>query len=253
MTDRFSLSGSNAIITGGTRGIGLAIAQGFLEAGAKVTICSRKQDSVDGALAELKDFEGSVQGVTAHVGKTEDLEQLISSAEDQFGPVNILVNNAGTNPYYGPIIDSEELAWDKTMEVNLKGPYMLSKLVARRMVAADGGSIINVASVAGHVASPNQGIYSISKTGVIMLTKVMARELGTQGVRVNCICPGVIKTRLSEALWADPKAEKHAASLKALGRVGTTDEITGAAVYLASDASSFTTGAVLNIDGGMVI
>lgn len=253
MTDRFSLSGRNAIITGGTRGIGLAIAQGYLEAGASVTICSRKQESVDGALAELKPFGDKIRGVTAHVGKNDDLEQLIDGAEESFGPVNILVNNAGTNPYYGPIIDSEELAWDKTMEVNLKGPYMLSKLVARRMVAGDGGSIINVASVAGHVASPHQGIYSISKTGVIMLTKVMARELGTQGVRVNCICPGVIKTRLSEALWADPKAEKHAASLKALGRVGETDEITGAAVYLASDASSFTTGAILNIDGGMVI
>ncbi len=253
MSDRFSLNGRNAIITGGTRGIGLAIAQGFLEAGANVTLCSRKQESVDGALAELSEYKDKVLGVTCHVGKSEDLESLIQSAEDKFGPVSILVNNAGTNPYYGPIIDSDERAWDKTMEVNLKGPYMLSRLVAKRMVARDGGSIINVASIAGHIASPMQGIYSISKTGVIMLTKVMARELGTQGVRVNCICPGVIKTKLSEALWADPKAEKQAAGLKALGRVGTTDEIIGAALYLASDASSFTTGATLNIDGGMVI
>jgi len=253
MSDRFSLKGRNAIITGGTRGIGLAIAQGFLEAGANVTLCSRKQESVDGALAELAEFKDKVLGVTCHVGKSEDLESLIQSAEDKFGAVSILVNNAGTNPYYGPIIDSDERAWDKTMEVNLKGPYMLSRLVAKRMVAGDGGSIINVASIAGHIASPMQGIYSISKTGVIMLTKVMARELGTQGVRVNCICPGVIKTRLSEALWADPEAEKQAAGMKALGRVGTTDEIIGAALYLASDASSFTTGATLNIDGGMVI
>ncbi len=253
MSDRFSLDGRNAIVTGGTRGIGLAMARGFLEQGATVTVCSRKQESVDSALAELAEFKDGVQGVTAHVGKTEDLKALISTAEDKFGPVSILVNNAGTNPYYGPIIDSDEFAWDKTMEVNLKGPYMLSKLVARRMVAADGGSIINVASVAGQTASPMQGIYSITKTGVIMLTKVMARELGTQGVRVNCICPGVIKTKLSEALWADPEAEKYAASLKALGRVGTTDELIGAAIYLASDTSSFTTGATLNIDGGMVI
>jgi dehydrogenase/reductase SDR family member 4 len=204
-------------------------------------------------LAELAEFKSNVLGVTCHVGKTEDLENLINSATDKFGPVSILVNNAGTNPYYGPIIDSDERAWDKTMEVNLKGPYLLSTLVARQMVAGEGGSIINVASIAGHIASPMQGIYSISKTGVIMLTKVMARELGTQGVRVNCICPGVIKTKLSEALWADPKAEKQAAGMKALGRVGTTDEIIGAALYLASDASSFTTGATLNIDGGMVI
>jgi len=158
MSDRFSLSGRNAIITGGTRGIGLAIAQGFLEAGANVTLCSRKQESVDGALAELADYRDNVLGVTCHVGKTEDLESLIKSAEEKFGPVSILVNNAGTNPYYGPIIDSDERAWDKTMEVNLKAPYLLSTLVAKKMVAGDGGSIINVASIAGHIASPMQGI-----------------------------------------------------------------------------------------------
>jgi len=253
MSDRFSLAGRNAIITGGTRGIGLAMAQGFLEAGANVTLCSRKQDGVDAAVAELSEFGDRVHGVTCHVGKTEDLESLIQSAEAKFGPTSILVNNAGTNPYFGPIIDSEEAAWDKTMEVNLKGPYLLSKLVAKKMVSADGGSIINVASIAGHIASPMQGIYSISKTGVIMLTKVMARELGTKGVRVNCICPGVIKTKLSEALWSNPDAEKHAAGMKALGRVGTTDELIGTALYLASDASSFTTGATINVDGGMVI
>ncbi|MEO2032339.1 MAG: SDR family oxidoreductase [Planctomycetaceae bacterium] len=253
MADRFSLNGRNAVVTGGTRGIGLAIAQGFLEAGANVTICSRKQESVDSALAELQRFSGSVQGVAAHVGKTADLERLVSTAEEHFGPISILVNNAGTNPYYGPIIDSEELAWDKTMDVNLKAPYLLSQLVGRKMMAAAGGSIINIASVAGQTASPNQGIYSITKAGVIMLTRVMARELGAHGIRVNCICPGVIKTKLSEALWADPKAEKQMASMKALGRVGTTDELMGAAIYLASDASSFTTGATLNIDGGMVL
>ncbi|MCH2210730.1 MAG: SDR family oxidoreductase [Fuerstiella sp.] len=253
MTDRFSLRGRNAIITGGTRGIGLAIAQGFLEAGAKVTICSRKQYNVDEALTELAEFSDSIQGVAAHVGKTEDLERLISHAETRFGPVGILVNNAGTNPYFGPLIKSEEAAWDKTMQVNLKGPYMLSKLVAKKMVAGNGGSIINIASVAGQTALAMQGIYSITKAGVIMLTKVMAKELGAQNVRVNCICPGVVRTKLSEALWADPKMEKQMASLKALGRVGNTDELTGAAVYLASDAGSFTTGATLNVDGGMVI
>ncbi len=253
MTGRFSLDGRNAIITGGTRGIGLSIAQGFLEAGACVTLCSRKQQSVDGALVELSEFTDRVQGMTAHVGKAEDLERLVSCSEDRFGPTDILVNNAGTNPYYGPIIDSGEAAWDKTMEVNLKGPYTLSKLVARKMVVGSGGSIINIASVAGQTAFPMQGIYSITKSGVIMLTKVMAGELGPHGVRVNCICPGVIKTKLSEKLWTDPEAEKQVASLKALGRVGTVDELIGAAVYLASDASSFTTGATLNIDGGMVI
>jgi len=178
---------------------------------------------------------------------------LISDAQEKFGIVNLLVNNAGTNPYYGPILESSDLAWEKTMDVNLKGPYILSRELAKGMVASGGGSIINISSIAGLMTLSNQGIYSITKAGLIMLTKVMARELGTSGVRVNCICPGVIKTKLSEAMWSDPKTEKHFAKQKALGRVGTTDEITGAAVYFASDASSFTTGAVLSVDGGMVM
>lgn len=253
MTDQFSLTAKNAIVTGATRGIGLAIARGFLEAGAKVTICSRKQENVDAALAELSEHEGNVQGVAAHVGKADDVERLIAAAEERFGSIGILVNNAGTNPYFGPIIDSEDAAWDKTMEVNLRGPYVLSKLVARKMISAGGGSIVNIASIAGLAAAPMQGIYSVTKAGLIMLTKVMARELGTQGVRVNCICPGVIKTKLSGALWQDPENEKRAAAMKALGRIGTTDELVGAAIYFASDASSFTTGATLTVDGGMVI
>ena len=249
----FSLDGKNAIVTGGTRGIGLAIARGLLESGATVTICSRKQKNVDGAINELSEHDATLQGIAAHVGMPEDLERLIAAAVEQFGSVNVLVNNAGTNPYYGPLVDSEIAAWDKTMEVNLRGPYQLSKLVVRGMIAGGSGSIINIASIAGLSAMSLQGIYSVSKAGLIMLTKVMARELGTHGVRVNCICPGVIKTKLSEALWIDPETEKQAASIKALGRIGTTDELVGAAIYFASDASSFTTGAVLTIDGGMVI
>lgn len=248
-----SLTGKNAIVTGGTRGIGLAIARGFLESGASVTICGRKPDNVEEALGALAEYEDRLQGIAAHVGKPEDLQRLTSAAEDRFGDINVLVNNAGTNPYYGRIVDSEDAAWDKTLEVNLRGPYQLSKLVARRMIASGGGSIINISSIAGLTAAPLQGIYSVSKAGLIMLTKVMARELGRQGIRVNCICPGVIKTKLSEKLWADPQAEQQAAAMKALGRLGTTDELIGAAVYFASDTSSFTTGAVLTVDGGMVL
>lgn len=251
MSNSFSLAGKHAIVTGGTRGIGLAIAASYLEAGAKVTVCSRKQEGVDAAVAELN--SENVQGFAVHVGKPDDITRLIETSQEKFGPANVLVNNAGTNPYYGPILDSTDLAWEKTMDVNLKGPYMLSREAAKVMVDNGGGSIINISSVAGLVASPNQGIYSITKAGLIMLTKVMARELGRKGIRVNCICPGVVKTKLSEAMWENPEAEKHVASLKALGRVGTTDELAGAALYFASDASSFTTGAVLTVDGGMVV
>ncbi|MCA9230380.1 MAG: glucose 1-dehydrogenase [Planctomycetales bacterium] len=251
MNDRFSLAGRNAIITGSTRGIGLAMARGFLEAGATVTVCSRKQEGVDEALAELKDHGDNVFGKTVHVAQLESMEQLLTASRERFGEVHLLVNNAGTNPYFGPIVDSPDSAWDKTLDVNLKGPYQLSKLVAKQMT--DGGSIINISSVAGLTALEQQGIYSVSKAALIMLTKAMARELGRQKIRVNAICPGLIKTRLSEAIWADPKIEKIVTAQKALGRIGDTDELTGAALYFASEASSFTTGAILQVDGGMVI
>jgi dehydrogenase/reductase SDR family protein 4 len=253
MHNRFDLSGKNAIVTGATRGIGLAIARAFAEAGATVTICGRKQETVDAAIAELGAVKPKVQGVAAHVGKTEDIARLIEEAESKFGHVNVLINNAGTNPYFGPIVDSDERAWDKTFEVNLKGPYVLSRLLAKKMMLSGGGSIVNIASVAGLQAAPLQGIYSVTKAGLIMLTKVMARECGRKGVRVNCICPGVIKTHLSETLWKDEERLKAFVANKSLGRIGDTEEIVGGAIYFASDASSFTTGSVLTIDGGMVI
>jgi dehydrogenase/reductase SDR family member 4 len=253
MHNRFELTGKNAIVTGATRGIGLAIARAFAEAGANVTICGRKQETVAEALAELGSVKEKVHGVVAHVGKSEDVERLIAEAEKKFGPVSVLVNNAGTNPYFGPIVESDDRAWEKTFEVNLKGPYVLSRILAKKMMQAGGGSIVNIASVAGLQAAPLQGIYSVTKAGLIMLTKVMARECGRKKVRVNCICPGVIKTHLSEALWKDDERLKSFVANKSLGRIGDTEEIVGGAVYFASDASSFTTGAVLTIDGGMVI
>jgi NAD(P)-dependent dehydrogenase (short-subunit alcohol dehydrogenase family) len=164
-----------------------------------------------------------------------------------------LVNNAGTNPYFGPIVESEDWAWDKTMDVNLRAPYVLSRLVGKRMIEAGAGSIINVASIAGLEATPLMGIYSVTKAGLIMLTKVLAREWGPHGVRVNCICPGVVKTELSRGIWSDEKLLSTFEARKALGRIGTPQEVVGAALYFASDASSFTTGAVLQVDGGMVI
>ena len=253
MDNRFSMKGRNAIVTGATRGIGLAIARGFLESGATVTLCGRKQEGLDAALTDLVDHASSVLGVAAHVGKVDDIERLIAAAEERFGAVNTLVNNAGTNPYYGPIAESEDWAWDKTMDVNLRGPYLLSRRMGVRMMAAGGGSMVNISSVAGLEAASGQGIYSVTKAGLIMLTKVLAREMGAAGVRVNCICPGVIRTQLSRTLWDDEKTAKAWISRKALGRVGEVEELIGAAIYFASEASSFTTGAVLQVDGGMVI
>ena len=247
------LEQKRAIITGGTRGIGLAIARRFLAEGAAVTIASRKQDNVDAACRELVEYGHRIHGVAAHVGRPDDVARLVDAAEQAHGPITTLVNNAGTNPYFGPIVESDDAAWQKTMDVNVTGPYRLSRECARRMIGAEGGTIINIASIAGITALPMQGIYSVSKAALIMLTKVLARELGGQGIRVNAILPGLIETKLSEAIWSDPKVKEATTGLKALGRIGQPDELAGAAVYFASDASTFTTGAVLQVDGGMVI
>lgn len=252
MTSRFSMEQRNAIVTGGTRGIGLAIARGFLEAGATVTIASRKQENVDAALAELGSSD-RVLGVASHVARAEDRDKMIEAAEDRFGTVDVLVNNAGTNPFFGNIADSEEWAWDKTMDVNLKAPYLLSVQLGRKMMEAGHGSIINIASVAGIYASPGQGIYSVTKSALIMLTKVLARDMGPRGVRANAILPGLFKTELSRAMWEDEKILAQTVAGTAVGRIGEVDELVGAALFLASDAGSYTTGAVLQVDGGLVM
>ncbi len=178
---------------------------------------------------------------------------MISAAEDRFGSVDVLVNNAGTNPFYGNIADAEEWAWDKTMDVNLKAPYLLSVGLGKKMMANGGGSIINIASVAGLKASTNQGIYSVTKCALIMLTKVLARDMGHSGVRANAILPGLIKTELSRALWENEDTLARTVKAASLGRIGQIEELIGAAVFLASDAGSYTSGAVIQVDGGMVI
>jgi len=173
----------------------------------------------------------------------------VAKVKSEWGRIDILVNNAGTNPYYGPLLDAEEWAWDVTMNVNLKGPFLLSQLVAKVMREQGGGSIINLASIAGIIPS-ELNIYSVTKAGLIMLTKVMAKEWGQYKIRVNAIAPGVVKTRLSEALWKEPTKGEEAARSKALGYIGLPEDIAGAALFLASDASSYLTGETILVDGG---
>lgn len=252
MQDSFSLTCKHALITGGTRGIGLAIAETFAAAGARVTVCSRKEKNVEAAVAAVQKH-GEAYGVAGDVGSTADIERIADIAAAQFGPVGILVNNAGTNRYFGPIEDISEANWDHTLNVNLKGPFLLAQRVGKQMIAGGGGSIINIASTAGLQAAVKMGAYSVSKAALIMLTKVLAREWGRFGVRVNCICPGLVQTELSEALWNDARRRDTILAMKALRRMGQPSELAGAALYLASEASSFTTGAVLQVDGGMVI
>ncbi|MCI0492183.1 MAG: SDR family oxidoreductase [Planctomycetes bacterium] len=253
MNDAFSLAGRHAVVTGGSRGIGLAIARTFAAAGAKVTLCSRKEGHVNSAVREIETSGGAACGLVADVGRADDISRLADAAEAHFGPVDVLVNNAATNRHFGPIERITEDDWDHTLTVNLKGPLLLSQRFGQRMIEGGGGTIVNIASAAGLQAAPRMGAYSVSKAALIMLTKVLAREWGRFGVRVNCICPGLVQTDLSESLWDDATRREAILATMAFNRIGQPDEIAGAALYLASNASSFTTGAVLQVDGGMVI
>jgi NAD(P)-dependent dehydrogenase (short-subunit alcohol dehydrogenase family) len=245
---KFSLAGKVALVTGGSRGIGRAIALTFAEAGADVVVSARKLPDLEEVAKEIKAKGRKALAVASHVAKLEDSKSLIEKVKSEFGRLDILVNNAGTNPYPGPLIDAEEWAWDVTMNVNLKGPFLLGQMAARIMKEQGGGNIINMSSAAGLRAS-NLNIYSITKAGLIMLTQVMAREWGQYKIRVNAIAPGVIETRLSEMLWKGPGGEAAVRGMP-LGRLGVPDDVAGLALFLASDASSYITGEVILVDGG---
>ncbi|MCL6477318.1 MAG: SDR family oxidoreductase [Peptococcaceae bacterium] len=249
----FSLAGKVALITGASRGIGEEIAGVYLKAGARVAICSRKPEGVKDAVERLK-LLGSqdVLGIAADVFLPEDRKKLVEAVMDQYGRIDILVNNAGANPSHGPLADLTEEAWDKVIGVNLKAPLFLSQSVYHAWMKAHGGVIINVASVGGFLATPGINAYNISKAGLIHLTRCLANEWGQDGVRVNAIAPGLIKTKFSRVIWDGPAGpemvERHPIS-----RIGKVEDIAGAALLLASDASSFMTGHTLIIDGGQLL
>ncbi|HEX76532.1 MAG TPA: glucose 1-dehydrogenase [Dehalococcoidia bacterium] len=247
----FSLEGKVALVAGGSRGIGRASALAFAEAGADVVVSSRKLPDLEVVAEEIRARGRKGLAIASHIAKIEESKDLVEKVKAEFGRIDILMNNAGTNPYYGPIIDAEEWAWDTTMNVNLKGPFMLSQLVARMMREQGGGCIINTASVGGFRPGEGQSIYSVTKAALIMLTKAMAKEWGQYNIRVNAIAPGVIKTRLSEALWKEPAVGEAATRRIALGRLGEAEDVAGTVLYLASDAASYITGETIIIDGGV--
>jgi len=248
----FSLKNKVALITGASRGIGEAIALGLSRADADVAIVSRKLPDLEKVAEEIKKRGRKCLPVAAHVGKIEETNNLVKSVLEEFGKIDILVNNAATNPTMAPAIDVDERAWDSIMNLNLKGLFFLSQAVAKTMKGKGGGNIINVASIAG-ISPDILPIYSISKAGVIMATKVMAQHWAAFNIRVNAIAPGLTRTRFSEALWKNPDILRVAMSRTPMARPADPEEMVGAVLYLASDASSYVTGQVIAIDGGSTI
>ena len=246
----FQLDGKVALITGASKGIGEAMARGLAEFGAKVVVSSRKQEAVD-AVAEAFRADGlEAIGIAANMGNIEQAHALVDKTVAAYGGLDIIINNAAANPVFGPIQQTEERAFDKIIDVNLKGPFELCKKAYPILKERGGGSIINISSIGGLTPESGIGIYSVSKAGINNLTMAMAQDWGADNIRVNAICPGLIKTKFSEALWNNEAILKRFLQHIPLKRAGTADDIAGLAVYLASDAAAYCTGGVYMIDGG---
>ena len=247
----FLLEGKVAVITGASRGIGRAIALHFAQAGARVVVSSRKYDNVQAVADEIVKSGGEAVPVQAHVGRPEDVTALVQHTIDTFGRLDIAVNNAATNPHFGSLLDADEGQWDKILDTNVKGSFRVCKAAVPHMADSGGGKIINMASIAGLRPSPGMGVYSVSKASLVMLTQVLAQELGSSNIQVNAIAPGVIKTRFSQILWQMPQFAEPILDRLPLGRFGEPEDVTGLALYLASPASDYVTGSIFVVDGGM--
>jgi NAD(P)-dependent dehydrogenase (short-subunit alcohol dehydrogenase family) len=255
---KFSLKGKTAIVTGGGRGLGRAIAVGFAKAGARVVVTSRKVADLEDTVAEIKSFGGEAFALQAHLGKMEEVQKMVDAAMDRLGgKINILVNNAGASPNMASVLDADERWWDTTMNLNAKGLFFVSQAAARVMKQQGGGKIINVASVAGHKPELNVSMYAISKAAARMITMCFAAELAPYNIQVNTILPGPFDTKMMQSHWFHlspeeaKKAREATENFMPMKRMGNPDELVGAAMYFASDASSYTSGSELVIDGSL--
>jgi NAD(P)-dependent dehydrogenase (short-subunit alcohol dehydrogenase family) len=253
MTSLFDISGKVAIITGASRGIGQSIAEEFAKAGAKVVLASRKQPDLDKVMETIQAQGGEALAIAAHTGQKQTLIDLVQKTVDTYGRVDILVNNAATNPHFGNILEAEDSIWMKTIEVNLMGNVWLSQAVVPHMKQQGGGKIINVASIVGLNPGNWQGVYSVTKAAVISLTKTLAMELGPDNIQVNAIAPGLIQTKFAQVLWENEKMLDHVIASTPVKRIGQPIDIAALALWLASPAASFATGAVFTSDGGFTL
>lgn len=244
------LDGKVAVVTASTEGIGFAIAKKLGKEGASVVISSRKQKNVDKALEKLKSENLSVSGMVCHVGNEEHRKALFKKAVSDFGGVDILVSNAAVNPYFGTLVSTPEPAFDKIMDINVKAAYLLVKEAAPHLEKRGKGSIVIVSSIGGLVPFSMLGAYSISKTALLGMTKVLSGELASSNIRVNCIAPGIIKTKFSGALWDSPGQREMAESTNPMNRLGEPDECAGIVSFLCSEEASYITGETIVISGG---
>ena len=250
--DMFSLRGKAVIVTGGSRGIGAALCVAFAEAGADVAVVSRKVEKCEAVAVQVRAKGAKAIAIGANVGKPEDCARVVEETAKAFGKIDVLVNNAGTNPAFGFGVDCSNDAFDKIFAVNVKGPFMLVKQVVPHMQAVGGGAIVNVASVAGFVPGPMIGVYSVSKAALIHLTKMFAKELGMHGIRVNAVAPGLVKTDFSRALWEADEMVKDFLGRQPIQRIAEPQDLCGAVLFLASPASAMMTGSVVVVDGGQL-
>jgi NAD(P)-dependent dehydrogenase (short-subunit alcohol dehydrogenase family) len=249
-SDLFDLTGRVALVTGASRGIGRAIALRLAAHGAMVVVTSRDRERCETVAGEIRDAGGQAQALACHIGEPADIERVIGTIADGQGRLDILVNNAATNPYYGPAVDMELATYQKTVDVNLRGYFWASVQAARLMRPKGRGSIVNVASVNGVRPMEGQVVYSMTKAGIINMTQGLARELGRHGIRVNALLPGITETRFAQALHGDPQTRGMVEKLLPLGRIAQPEEMAGAVLYLVSDAASYTTGSCITVDGG---